>query len=108
EVVGAADTGNRLIHTGGSDAYITGESHSHGILWQEGRLIDLPPPDPHVDCYASSIDEEGRVVGYTWDNVAGRERALLWIDGKPRALLTPGGAWAQAMGVRGMRIVGEA
>jgi probable HAF family extracellular repeat protein len=67
QVVGVSDT--------------TGDASFHGFLWQDGHISDLGPLPGDSYSYATSISNNGLVLGLSLD-VSFNLRAVIWRDGK--------------------------
>jgi len=76
-----------------------GAAHRHAALWQNGRLTDLTPnalvSGPassacDICLPAHSINEQGRVIGWTKNSVYGdaRQHAFVWENGRTTYLST--------------------
>ena len=67
QVVGVSDT--------------TGDASFHGFLWQDGHISDLAPLPGDAYSYATSISNNGLVLGLSLD-ASFNLRAVIWQDGK--------------------------
>ena len=62
----------------------------HGLLWREGKAIDLGAPPGFENGYAEGINDEGLIAGYGY-TVTGS--GFLRIDTKGKPFLYANGAW---------------
>lgn len=68
---------------------VASDGASHAFLWQAGRMRDLDVG------YAVAINDHGQIVGYK--DVGDNRAAILWENGKARALASSGGTCASTM-----------
>jgi probable HAF family extracellular repeat protein len=80
-------TGLNNVHqvVGVSDTTL--DASFHGFLWQDGHMSDLQPLAGDSYSYATSISDNGLVLGLSID-ANFNLRAALWENGKPTDLNT--------------------
>jgi len=61
--------------------YFPGENNPRAMLWENGNVVDLGVLPGDNLSEAEAINNEGRIVGYSIDNVSGRYRAVTWDPG---------------------------
>jgi probable HAF family extracellular repeat protein len=101
---GASDINDRGQIVGGSLDPTLGEYHA--FVWENGVFTDLPalPGGSFHFARAFGINNRGQVSGQSLAN-ATDERAVVWQDGSPVDLGTPGGyTFASAINNRGQAV----
>jgi probable HAF family extracellular repeat protein len=78
----------------------------HGVLWYNGKIIDLKPLPSGYESWANAVNDQGQVVGYasnaidnpnSLQGLVTQTRAVLWQNGAVRDLGTLGGTDAEAL-----------
>ena len=65
---------------------VTADGYGRGFVWANGRLTLLPPLPGHASSGATAINNQGVIVGSSGPDAGGRSYAVVWSNGKPRAL----------------------
>jgi probable HAF family extracellular repeat protein len=89
----------------------------HGVLWRNGKIIDLQTLEGGYESQANAVNDQGQAVGFasnTMDDanslqaLVTQTRAILWQNGAMRDIGTLGGTDAEALFIneRG-QIVGQ-
>jgi probable HAF family extracellular repeat protein len=78
----------------------------HGVVWQDGRIIDLKTLEGGYESWANATNNHGQAVGFasngTYDvnslqGFVTQSRSFLWQDGAMKDLGTLGGTDAEAL-----------
>ena len=89
----------------------------HGVVWQQGRIVDLKTLDGGHESWANAVNNRGHLVGFasnaiydanSLQGLVTQTRAFLWQNGVMKDLGTLGGTDAQALFINEAgQIVGE-
>lgn len=80
------------------ESYIADDRTRHGFLWQRGIMIDLGTLAGHTGSIALDINNQGQIIGNSYDDV--ETQPFIWSDGVMTALpLLPGHRTGTALSV---------
>ncbi|HEU5155916.1 MAG TPA: hypothetical protein VFU43_02895 [Streptosporangiaceae bacterium] len=86
--------------------HVIGSMNGRGVLWRDGRVIDLGMPPGATYSYPMDINERDEVVGFTGIPVSGGEEprytvhAFLWRNGRMQDIgALPEGDYSVATGI---------
>ena len=77
------------------------KGHTHAVLWQDGKIIDIGVLPGYDKSYASGINNVGQVVGWSEkpdSKYESTSQAFMWQKGKLQVLPTLGSA-SMAVGI---------
>jgi probable HAF family extracellular repeat protein len=81
---------------GSSELKVPGE---HAFFWSAGKMMDIHAPDPDLVSFGFDINNNGQVVGQTYNTISGEIHAFSYQGGTTTDLGKLGGNSATAHGV---------